>query len=212
MAERKSEATDDTWVAEGAAAPNFTLASDDGPPVSLAALKGKPVVVYFYPRDDTPGCTREACAFRDRSGELKAHGATVLGISTDDVKSHAKFRKKFELNFPLLADTEHKTAEAFGAWREKNMYGKKSMGIQRSTFLIDSAGKVRKVWRKVNVDGHDAEVLAALDALKSDTASTKAVAKNPAPKKAAESKPALAEKKAAKPIKKAAKKPAKKKK
>lgn len=203
MADPKSKATDDTWVAEGDAAPNFTLATDDGPAVSLAALKGKPVVVYFYPRDDTPGCTREACAFRDRSGELKAHGATVLGISTDDVKSHGKFRKKFNLNFPLLADTEHKTADAFGAWREKNMYGKKSMGIQRSTFLIDGAGIVRKVWRKVNVDGHDAEVLAALDALKAEAAPTKAAAKKPA---AAKKEPA-----AAKPAKKAAKKkPAKK--
>lgn len=202
MADPKSKATDDTWVAEGEAAPNFTLDSDDGPAVSLAALKGKPVVVYFYPRDDTPGCTREACAFRDRSGELKAHGATVLGISTDDVKSHGKFRKKFALNFPLLADTEHKTADAFGAWREKNMYGKKSMGIQRSTFLIDAAGIVRKVWRKVNVDGHDAEVLAALDALKSEAAPTKSAEKKPAAKKVA----------AAKPIKKEAKKPAKKKK
>jgi len=202
MAAAKSNETDDTWVAEGEAAPNFTLVSDDGPAVSLAALKGKPVVVYFYPRDDTPGCTREACAFRDRSSELKAHGATVLGISTDDVKSHGKFRKKFDLNFPLLADTEHKTAEAFGAWREKNMYGKKSMGIQRSTFVIDAVGIVRKVWRKVNVDGHDAEVLAALDELK---------AKAGPAKKTAAKKPA-AVKAAALPIKKAVKKRVSKKK
>jgi len=206
MAKAKDESADDSWLQEGAAAPNFTLAADQGPPVSLAALKGAPVVVYFYPRDDTPGCTREACAFRDRSSELKKHGATVLGISTDDVKSHGKFRDKFSLNFPLLADVDHRTAEAFGAWREKNMYGKKSMGVQRSTFLIDSAGIVRKVWRKVNVDGHDAEVLAALDALKADSPAAK-----PTMKKAA-AQPA------AKPVKKAvtkkaaAKKPAKKKK
>jgi peroxiredoxin Q/BCP len=207
MAAGKTSATDDTWVAEGQAAPNFTLASDDGPAVSLAALKGKPVVVYFYPRDDTPGCTREACAFRDRSSELKAHGATVLGISTDDVKSHGKFRKKFDLNFPLLADTEHKTAEAFGAWREKNMYGKKSMGIQRSTFVIDAAGIVRKVWRKVNVDGHDAEVLAALDELKAEAGP----AKKAAAKKSATVKPP-AVKAAALPVKKAVKKKVPKKK
>jgi len=206
MAAAKSTGTDDTWVAEGDAAPNFTLASDDGPAISLAALKGKPVVVYFYPRDDTPGCTREACAFRDRSSELKAHGATVLGISTDDVKSHGKFRKKFDLNFPLLADTEHKTAEAFGAWREKNMYGKKSMGIQRSTFLIDAAGVVRKVWRKVNVDGHDAEVLAALDELKSEAGPAKDTSMRTVAKKS----PAV--KAAALPVKKAVKKKGPKKK
>lgn len=207
MAAGKTSATDDTWVAEGQAAPNFTLASDDGPAVSLAALKGKPVVVYFYPRDDTPGCTREACAFRDRSSELKTHGATVLGISTDDVKSHGKFRKKFDLNFPLLADTEHKTAEAFGAWREKNMYGKKSMGIQRSTFVIDAAGIVRKVWRKVNVDGHDAEVLAALDELKAEAGPAKKAA---AKKSATVKSPAV--KAAALPVKKAVKKKVPKKK
>lgn len=213
MAAGKTSETDDTWVAEGEAAPNFTLASDDGPTVSLAALKGKPVVVYFYPRDDTPGCTREACAFRDRSSELKAHGATVLGISTDDVKSHGKFRKKFDLNFPLLADTEHKTAEAFGAWREKNMYGKKSMGIQRSTFVIDAAGIVRKVWRKVNVDGHDSEVLAALDELKAEAGSAKQAApKKAAPKKSPTVKAPAAAKAAAIPVKKAVKKKVPKKK
>ncbi|MCE9606880.1 MAG: thioredoxin-dependent thiol peroxidase [Planctomycetia bacterium] len=180
-----SKPTNDTWLEEGSKAPDFTLASDQGPPVKLGGLRGGPVVVYFYPRDDTPGCTREACAFRDRSGELKAHGATVLGISTDDVKSHGKFRDKFSLNFPLLADVDHKTAEAFGAWREKNMYGKKSMGIQRSTFLIDGAGIVRKVWRKVNVDGHDAEVLAALDALGAKPEKPKATATKTAPVKKA---------------------------
>jgi len=203
MPAAKDSPQDDTWLAEGKRAPDFTLAADQGPAVKLSSLKGGPVVVYFYPRDDTPGCTREACAFRDRSGELKAHGATVLGISTDDVKSHGKFRDKFQLNFPLLADVDHKTAEAFGAWREKNMYGKKSMGVQRSTFLIDAAGVVRKVWRKVNVDGHDAEVLAALDALK-----TEVVAAKPAAKKVAAKAPA-AKQPAAKPA--TEKKPAKKK-
>jgi len=153
------------WIEEGAAAPDFTLTSDKGQAVRLSELRGKPVVLYFYPKDDTPGCTKEACAFRDRSADLKKAGAVVLGVSPDDVESHGQFRDKYSLNFPLLADTDHKIADAYGAWREKNMYGKKSMGIQRSTFLIDAAGKVRKVWKKVSVDGHDEEVLKALAAL-----------------------------------------------
>ncbi len=154
------------WVEEGQRAPDFTLPADDGAKVKLSALNGKPVVLYFYPRDDTPGCTREACAFRDQQAALKKQEAVVLGVSTDDVASHVKFREKYTLNFPLLADTEHKVAEKYGAWREKNMYGKKSMGVQRSTFLIDAEGVVRKVWKKVSVDGHDAEVLAALKGLR----------------------------------------------
>jgi len=150
------------WIKEGQEAPDFSLVSDRGETVTLSKLRGKPVVLYFYPKDDTPGCTKEACAFRDRQSDLAAHGAVVLGVSPDDEKSHGKFRDKFHLNFPLLADPGHKVADAYGAWREKNMYGKKSMGIQRSTFLIDPAGKVRKAWKKVSVDGHDAAVLAAL--------------------------------------------------
>jgi peroxiredoxin Q/BCP len=153
------------WVEEGQQAPDFSLAADDGAKVKLSGLKGQPVVLYFYPRDDTPGCTREACAFRDQQAPLKKLGAVVLGVSTDDVASHVKFRDKYTLNFPLLADTDHKVAEKYGAWREKNMYGKKSMGIQRSTFLIDADGVVRKVWKKVSVDGHDAQVLTALKEL-----------------------------------------------
>lgn len=156
------------WVEEGKKAPDFTLPADDGTKVKLSALKGKPVVLYFYPRDNTPGCTREACAFRDRQQALKKHGAVVLGVSTDDVTSHQKFKQKYELNFPLLADTEHKVAEKYGAWREKNMYGKKTMGIQRSTFLIDADGVVRKVWKKVSVDGHDEQVLQALKSLEAE--------------------------------------------
>jgi peroxiredoxin Q/BCP len=154
------------WPEVGDKAPAFTLAADDGSKVKLADLKGNPVVLYFYPRDDTPGCTKEACAFRDRTKELTKLGAKVLGVSTDDVASHVKFRDKFKLNFPLLADTDHEVAEKYGAWREKNMYGKKSMGIQRSTFLIDGAGKIARVWKKVQVDGHDADVLEALAELK----------------------------------------------
>ena len=150
------------WIEVGAKAPDFTLAADDGSKIKLSALKGQPVVLYFYPRDDTPGCTREACAFRDAKKQLAAVGAKVLGVSTDDVASHEKFRDKYKLNFPLLADPDHKVAEKYGAWREKNMYGKKSMGIQRSTYLIDAEGKVAHVWQRVQVDGHDAIVLAAL--------------------------------------------------
>ncbi len=150
------------WIEEGQAAPDFTLPSDTGQEVKLSGLRGKPVVLYFYPKDDTPGCTKEACAFRDRSADLKDQGAVVLGVSPDDMASHGKFRDKYSLNFPLLADDGHEVAERYGAWREKNMYGKTSMGIQRATFLIDREGTVRKVWKKVNVDGHDEEVLKAL--------------------------------------------------
>jgi peroxiredoxin Q/BCP len=150
------------WVEPGSRAPDFTLPADDGSRVKLSAKRGGPVVLYFYPRDMTPGCTREACAFRDSHKALTRLGVTVLGVSTDDVASHEKFRDKYQLNFPLLADTDHKVAEKYGAWREKNMYGKKSMGIQRSTFLIDAQGKVARVWKKVNVDGHDAEVIEAI--------------------------------------------------
>lgn len=153
------------WIEEGAKAPAFTLTADDGSKVKLADLKGTPVVLYFYPADDTPGCTKEACAFRDRKAELAKLGAKVFGISPDTVASHVKFRDKFKLNFPLLADLEHKVADKFGAWREKNMYGKKSMGVQRSTFLIDAEGKVAKAWKRVQVDGHDEQVIAALKAL-----------------------------------------------
>jgi len=153
------------WVEEGKKAPAFTLTNDAGEKVKLADLQGSPVVLYFYPKDDTPGCTKEACAFRDQKTTLKKLGAVVLGVSPDDEASHAKFRDKYELNFPLLADHEHKIAEKYGAWREKNMYGKKSMGVQRSTFLIDAKGVVVKVWKKVQVDGHDEQVIEALKAL-----------------------------------------------
>ena len=153
------------WIEPGQKAPSFTLSDDQGKKVKLADFQGKPVVLYFYPKDDTPGCTKEACAFRDRQAELSTLGAVVLGVSPDDVASHQKFRDKFQLNFPLLADESHLLAEKYGAWREKNMYGKKSMGVQRSTFLIDGEGKIAKVWKRVQVDGHDAEVLTALKEL-----------------------------------------------
>jgi len=153
------------WIEEGKKAPAFTLAADDGNKVKLADLRGKPVVLYFYPKDDTPGCTKEACAFRDRQKELAQLGAQVFGVSPDDVASHVKFRDKYQLNFPLLADPDHKVAEKYGAWREKNMYGKKSMGIQRSTYLIDADGNVANVWKRVKVDGHDDQVMEALKEL-----------------------------------------------
>jgi peroxiredoxin Q/BCP len=153
------------WLEEGAKMPTFSLANDEGVKLKSSQWSGAPLVIYFYPKDDTPGCTKEACAFRDSAKSLEKHGAKVIGISCDPPASHAKFRDKYELNFPLLADVDHEVAEKFGAWREKNMYGKKSMGVQRSTFLIDAKGKVAKVWKKVQVDGHAEDVLEAIAAL-----------------------------------------------
>ena len=159
------------WIEKGKRAPDFALADADGKKVTLEQFRGRPVVLYFYPKDDTSGCTKEACAFRDRSAEFArlgpvgTSGAVVLGVSPDDSASHARFRDKYDLNFPLLADPDHRVAEAYGAWREKVLYGKKSIGIQRSTYLIDGQGIVREVWHKVSVDGHDEAVLAALNRL-----------------------------------------------
>ena len=150
------------WIEVGTKSPSFTLKATDGSRVRLADLRGNPVVLYFYPRDDTPGCTKEACAFRDRKDEIEALGAQVLGISPDDVVSHQAFAGKFDLNFRLLADTNHAVAEKYGAWRERNRYGRRFMGIQRSTFIIDADGKVARVWKSVKVDGHDEKVLEAL--------------------------------------------------
>lgn len=153
------------WVEEGSKAPAFTLATDGGDKIKLSDFKGQTVVLYFYPKDDTPGCTKQACAFRDRKSEIEKLGAVVLGVSPDDVESHNAFKGKFDLNFPLLYDKDHKVAEKYGAWREKNMYGKISMGIQRSTFLIDGQGKVAKLWKRVQVNGHDAKVIEAIKAM-----------------------------------------------
>lgn len=150
------------WPEEGSVAPPFSLTADDGQQISLADFKGKYVVLYFYPKDDTPGCTKEACAFRDQRADIEQLGAVVLGVSPDSIQSHAQFRDKFSLNFPLLADTDHAVADKYGAWREKNMYGKVSMGVQRSTFLIGPDGQLLKVWKRVSVDGHDAAVLEAV--------------------------------------------------
>ena len=153
------------WVKEGSQAPDFTLPTHDGTKLKLSSLKGTPVVLYFYPKDDTPGCTKEACSLRDAKAKLAKHKAVVLGVSPDSPLSHQKFRTKYKLPFTLLADEGHTVAEQYGAWREKNMYGKKSMGIARSTFIIDAAGKVAKVFKAVNVDAHDEQVLEALAAL-----------------------------------------------
>jgi peroxiredoxin Q/BCP len=149
----------------GQKAPGFTLPDQDGKPVKLSDFKGKAVVLYFYPKDDTPGCTQEACDFRDEHTALKKAGAEVLGVSPDDVKRHGKFALKFKLPFTLLADTEHQVADAYGAWGEKSMYGRKYMGIFRSTFLIGKDGRLAAVWPKVKVKGHVEEVQAALKAL-----------------------------------------------
>ena len=153
------------WIEEGTRAPDFTLATHDGGQVKLSSLRGTPVVLYFYPKDDTPGCTKEACGFRDAAKALAKHGAVVLGVSRDSAASHAKFRDKYSLPFTLLVDADHAVAEKYGAWREKTLYGKKSMGIVRSTFVIDAAGKVAKVYRSVKAEGHAAQVLEALAAI-----------------------------------------------
>ncbi|HVP60006.1 MAG TPA: thioredoxin-dependent thiol peroxidase [Myxococcaceae bacterium] len=146
----------------GDKAPAFSLEDQSGKTVKLSDFKGKKVVLYFYPKDDTPGCTREACAFRDEHSALLKAGAVVLGISPDSGASHARFAGKYRLPFPLLADTGHGVSEKYGAWGEKSMYGRKFMGITRSTFLIDDSGKVARVWPKVKVDGHVDEVLEAI--------------------------------------------------
>jgi peroxiredoxin Q/BCP len=148
----------------GTPAPTFTLPDQDGKPVSLADFKGKWVVLYFYPKDDTPGCTKEACSFRDSHAALQAKGAVVLGVSGDSSTSHRKFADKYGLPFPLLADTDHAVARAYGAWGTKKMYGKEYEGLIRSTVVIDPEGKVAKTWPKVKPDAHGAEVLAWLEA------------------------------------------------
>jgi peroxiredoxin Q/BCP len=146
----------------GQKAPDFNVPNDEGKKVKLSDYKGKKVVLYFYPKDDTPGCTKEACAFRDGSSEIQRTGAVVLGVSADSVESHKKFKSKFDLTFPLLADVEKKIVEAYGVWKEKSMYGKKYMGIERTTFIIDEQGKISHIFPKVKVDAHYDEVLAAL--------------------------------------------------
>jgi peroxiredoxin Q/BCP len=148
-------------VEVGDKAPDFTLPGDRGGTVSLKALRGKTVVLYFYPKDDTSGCTAEACAFRDALPDFSKVDAEIVGVSRDPVASHDKFKTKYDLPFPLASDVDGKVCQAYGVWVEKSMYGRKYMGIERATFLIDAKGVVRKVWRKVKVPGHAEEVLAA---------------------------------------------------
>jgi peroxiredoxin Q/BCP len=157
------------WIEAGTPAPDFELPDQDGNLVKLSSFRGRPVVLYFYPQDDTPGCTIEACSFRDRRSDLESRGAVVLGVSPDDTDSHADFSKKFSLNFPLLSDPDHAVAERYGAWREKMRYGKPSLGMQRSTFLIDADGAVARTWKSVKVQNHHEAVLKALDKLLNPT-------------------------------------------
>lgn len=146
----------------GDPAPAFSVPGTDGSRVALRDFAGKTVVLYFYPKDDTPGCTTEACSFRDQHGAFLAKGAVVLGVSPDSPSSHSKFSAKHQLDFPLLADEDHAVAEAYGVWVEKSMYGKKFMGVERSTFVIGPDGRIRSVFRKVKPDGHAEAVLQAL--------------------------------------------------
>jgi peroxiredoxin Q/BCP len=149
-------------VEEGKPAPNFALKSDSGDTVRLSDFRGRPVVVYFYPKDDTPGCTKQACGIRDNYDAFGERGAVVLGISPDDESSHVKFKEKYGLPFTLLADPEHETAEEYGVWGERKLYGKTYMGIERSTFVIDAEGNVTRVMRRVKPDTHVEQVLQAL--------------------------------------------------
>ena len=148
----------------GDPAPDFTLPTDNGGSITLSALQGRKVILYFYPKDDTPGCTKEACGFRDALPDFTGSGAEVIGISKDSVAKHDKFKAKYELPFTLASDTDGAVCAAYGTWVEKSLYGRKYMGIDRATFLIDEAGIVKAIWRKVSVTGHVAAVLAAVKA------------------------------------------------
>ncbi|MGI6457071.1 MAG: thioredoxin-dependent thiol peroxidase [bacterium] len=152
-----------TQLTEGTPAPDFTLPASNGENVSLSDFKGRQVVLYFYPRDNTPGCTTQACSFRDHISTIEDKGAIVLGVSRDSLKSHQKFIEKFNLPFLLLSDENEEVCKRYDVMKEKNMYGKKVMGIERSTFIIDEDGKIKKIFRKVKVDGHTDEVLKILE-------------------------------------------------
>ncbi len=146
----------------GEKAPEFSLPSTDGSMISLKDFKGKKIVLYFYPKDDTSGCTKEACSFRDNLARVKKKGAALIGVSADSVGSHKKFTEKYDLPFPLISDEEKSMIKAYGVWKEKSMYGRKYMGIERTTFIIDEKGKIAHIFPKVKVDGHTDEVLAVL--------------------------------------------------
>jgi thioredoxin-dependent peroxiredoxin len=151
-------------VAEGELAPDFTLTSDSGEAVTLSSFRGRPVVLYFYPKDDTPGCTAQACGIRDTYENFEQQGAVVLGVSPDDESSHVKFRQKYGLPFTLLADPDHEVADKYGVWGERKYMGKTYWGVERSTFLIDEEGRIAKIMRRVKPDTHAEQVLAALAA------------------------------------------------
>jgi len=152
-------------VKEGQKAPDFSAATDGGKKLKLSDLRGKPVVLYFYPKDDTPGCTAQACGFRDQLPDFSKLKAQVIGVSKDSAARHDKFKAKYELTFPLVSDEDGKICEKYGTWIEKSLYGRKYMGIERATFLIDKTGAITKIWHKVKVPGHVDEVLAALKPL-----------------------------------------------
>ncbi|GJL54566.1 MAG: hypothetical protein NPIRA02_16980 [Nitrospirales bacterium] len=158
----KAETSSAATLTVGQKAPTFTLLDDAGKTVKLSDLKGKTVVLFFYPKDDTPGCTKEACSFRDGLRDIRKRGAIVIGVSPDSVESHQKFSKKFELNFPLLSDVEKTMLQAYGVWKEKSMYGRTYMGVERTTFIIDEKGKIAAVFPKVKVEKHFDQVLDAL--------------------------------------------------
>lgn len=149
-------------IETGKKAPAFSLLSDAGEKIALSSLKGKKIVLYFYPKDNTSGCTREACDFRDNMARVKKSGAILIGVSPDSVKSHRGFKEKYSLPFTLLSDETKEMLEAYGVWKEKSMYGRKYMGVERTTVIVDSAGKVARIFPKVKVEGHVDEVLAAL--------------------------------------------------
>ena len=149
----------------GSKAPDFTLMTGDGKELSLKDLRGKKVVLYFYPKDDTSGCTREACSFRDNVAVFKRKGAVIVGVSPDSPASHAKFASKYDLSFPLVSDEKKELVNKYGVWKEKSLYGRKYMGVERTTFVINAEGKIAAIFPKVKVDGHTDEVLAALETL-----------------------------------------------
>lgn len=155
-----------TVLSAGDKAPDFTLPGDNNSEISLSDFKGKKTVLYFYPKDDTPGCTQESCDFRDSIKAFEKLGVQIIGISKDSVARHDKFKAKYDLSFPLASDENGDVCERYGTWTEKSMYGKKYMGIERTTFLIDENGKILKVWNKVKVKGHIDEIRAALDEMK----------------------------------------------
>jgi len=148
----------------GDVAPDFKLPSTRGKDVSLKEFRGKDVILYFYPKDDTPGCTKEACSFRDHESDMSKRHAVVFGVSTDSLASHEKFKSKYDLNFPLLSDETSDVAKMYGVWKEKNLYGRRSWGVARTTFWIGADGKIKKIWKKVDTERHAEDVMAELDA------------------------------------------------